>query len=98
MSKLAPTLVREAAPARRRSGARLLLLWLTGIFAVCFGLAALALPALVSGGLLVRGFAEGHPSWIVLGGLVGGMWSLMLVGTVRKATAARPTRADAPQP
>jgi hypothetical protein len=94
MSKLK----REAAPARRRSGARLVFLWLAGIFAVVFGLAALALPMLVSGGLLVRGVAEGHPSWIILGGLVGSMWSLMLVGTVRKATAARPTRADDRRP
>lgn len=68
-------------------------LLVVGGFAVLFGIAALAVPALIAGGLIVRGVGEGYPSWIVLGGLTGALWSAMFVGTVRRA---RPTRAATP--
>ena len=92
-------LKREARTPRGNLG-RVTLLWLGASFAVVFGLAALAIPALISGSLIMRGVCEGHPSWIVLGGVAGGMWSMMLLGTIRRAGVsrgdARPARSDAP--
>ena len=76
------------------SGGRL---WLVGGFAVIFGLAALAVPAVIAGGLIVRGIGEGHPSWVVLGGLTGALWSAMCVGTLRRSSATR-TRSGGPPP
>ena len=91
-----PELTREAQQPSKPS--RSALWWLGGGFAVLFGLAVLAVPALVCAGLLVRGVGEGHPSWVALGVTVGAMWSMMLVGTMRKTRSPKSARSDAPPP
>ena len=94
-----PELRREALfAARPRRGSRLAF-GLLAAFAVTFGLVALILPALLTASLLVRGISEGYPSWILLGGLAGALWTLLLVVTLRRASGrAKPPPADDPPP
>lgn len=90
-------LKRETEPpetARARGG----LAWIAYGFAVVFALVAVALPALLAGGLVVSGVQGGSPSWIVLGGLTGALWSAMCFGTIARGRGgeATPPRSDGP--
>ncbi len=102
-------LTREAHLSREARTSPRAVVWVVSALAVLFALVALAVPALLSAALLVRGVGEGFPSWVALGVLSGGLWSLMLVSTLRRtgatrgahpppgsASAATPPRSDAP--
>lgn len=84
-----PKLTRETARAAGLRRSRGAFLAIAAGVAVLLATAAVAVPALVSGGLIVRGVADGHPSWIALGGLSGALWSGMCLGTVRGRGAKR---------
>ena len=66
------------------SGGRIAATVVMALPLLAMALAAVALPPGLAYSLVMRGVGEGHPSWVALGGITGGIWLLMLRATARK--------------
>lgn len=67
--------------------------WFFGVPLLFSGLAAIAIPPVLAAALIFRGAHDGLPSWIVLGGLSGAIYLLLVVSLARRGWAwlrARP--------
>lgn len=80
---------RPAIPGSSASGGRIAAAVVMALPLLVMAAAALALPAGLAYSLIVRGVGEGHPSWVALGGITGGIWLLMLRATARKLVRGR---------
>jgi hypothetical protein len=71
-------------PTARPEGIAFVLVGLLGIPLLAVLVGALFLPPGIAFVLVRRGLAERHPSWVVLGALVGVLWLFMLAVTGRR--------------